>query len=48
MASIGIMAGWPTAYVLEKLGIALRQQYARFLEEPLPDHLRALAQRLEP
>ena len=47
MAGIGIMGGWPTAYVLEKLGVELRRLYAPFTEEPLPDHLKNLALRLE-
>ena len=44
--AITFMAGWPTAYVLEKLGVELRQHYSQLVEEPLPDHLRELAQRL--
>jgi hypothetical protein len=46
MAGMTFMAGWPTAYVLEKLGVELRRQYMPLIEEPIPAHLKDLAQRL--
>ena len=47
-ARIGFMGGWPTAYVLEKIGRELRQVYMAFVREPLPGHLLRLAAKLEP
>lgn len=46
MAAIAFMAGWPTAYVLEKIGAKLRVQYAPVLDEPLPEDLQRLVDRL--
>jgi hypothetical protein len=46
MAGMTFMAGWPTAYVREKLGVELRRQYMPLIEEPIPAHLNELAQRL--
>ena len=46
MASIGYLGGWPTAYVLEKIGAALRQQYLPLIEAPLPETIMQLVQRL--
>jgi hypothetical protein len=46
MAGVTFIAGWPTAYVLEKLGVELRRQYMPLVEEPIPAHLKQLAQRL--
>jgi hypothetical protein len=46
MAGIGFMGGWPTAYVLEKLGTELRKHYMPFVREPLPQRLTELVERL--
>ena len=45
-ARIATMAGWPIAYVLAKIGSELRPQYMRLVNEPLPDGLKRLAERL--
>jgi hypothetical protein len=40
------MGGWPTAYVLGKIGTELRLVYMPLIEEPLPAHLQRLAAKL--
>jgi hypothetical protein len=42
----GNMGGWPTAYVLGKIGTELRLVYMPLIEEPLPAHLQRLAAKL--
>jgi hypothetical protein len=46
MAAIGFLGGYPTAYVLERLGAMLRDKYQPFVLEPLPETLSDLAARL--
>jgi hypothetical protein len=46
MGGTASLGGWPTAYVLEKIGSELRRQYMPLVAEPLPDRLRELAAKL--
>ena len=46
MAAIGFLGGWPTRYVLEKIGTELRGQYMPVITQPLPERLQELAARL--
>lgn len=46
MPGIGFLGGWPTAYVLGKIGAELRLQYMAMVLEPLPGRLKDLVERL--
>jgi hypothetical protein len=42
MAGLAFWGGFPTKYVLDKLGAQLRDAYVPALDEPLPIEIRAL------
>ena len=47
MAAIGFMGGFPTKYVLEKLGAELRRVYGPVIDEAPPEWMGSLLDRLQ-